>query len=350
MRRFVLFAAIGLIAAPVLADGQPHRYKGMRHLSYDLGTGEITWLDNGQGQTRARSVVWDASVPTGFFINRGPNLIALDWGDLADAAATPVTQFQFAYATSEVTVDGIRMDMTFFTNDNGRDSVGRVLVNSFRLVGLPGVNPDNNLPNGTGSGFTVTVPIDATPMDLSGPDLDPAPNGNPGTPTNPYGACLDIFGASDFSYSQNYREHGLGLLGPIIVSPAADPNLPPCTGLGSENVYDRFSLDPNNPPDPNAVVLPDVDYVYDNTFFFGGNPFAQYQMTLFTGEPNGACPQEGCSTDLDGDCQIALSDLAIVLGNFGQTGAGLQGDFDNDGDVDLGDLALILSEFGNNCN
>ncbi|GMU81131.1 MAG: hypothetical protein AMXMBFR47_10020 [Planctomycetota bacterium] len=52
--------------------------------------------------------------------------------------------------------------------------------------------------------------------------------------------------------------------------------------------------------------------------------------------------------DMNGDGMVDLSDLAILLANFGiPDGAGVeQGDTDGDGDVDLQDLARLLSNFG----
>ena len=58
-----------------------------------------------------------------------------------------------------------------------------------------------------------------------------------------------------------------------------------------------------------------------------------------------------CPGDINGDGVIDLSDLAILLSNFG-TAAGAQpsdGDIDGDGDVDLSDLAVMLSLFGTFC-
>jgi hypothetical protein len=58
-----------------------------------------------------------------------------------------------------------------------------------------------------------------------------------------------------------------------------------------------------------------------------------------------ACP------DLNMNGAVDLSDLALLLANFG-TPAGAtfeQGDVDGDGDVDLNDLALLLSQFGLIC-
>ncbi len=55
--------------------------------------------------------------------------------------------------------------------------------------------------------------------------------------------------------------------------------------------------------------------------------------------------------DTDGDCQVDLSDLAALLGNFG-AGPGASradGDLDGDGDVDLTDLGELLASFGSVC-
>ncbi len=58
-----------------------------------------------------------------------------------------------------------------------------------------------------------------------------------------------------------------------------------------------------------------------------------------------------CPGDLDGDNQVSLTDLAILLSNFGRT-SGVDdsfGDIDLDGDVDLTDLAQLLARFGSTC-
>jgi hypothetical protein len=63
----------------------------------------------------------------------------------------------------------------------------------------------------------------------------------------------------------------------------------------------------------------------------------------------GDCP-EFCEGDVNGDGQVDLEDLAILLANFGAAGAGFEdGDLDGDGDVDLADLALLLARFGAVC-
>ncbi len=58
-----------------------------------------------------------------------------------------------------------------------------------------------------------------------------------------------------------------------------------------------------------------------------------------------------CPGDLDGDGDVDLTDLSILLGNYGMTsGAEYEdGDLDGDGDVDLADLAQLLGHYGESC-
>lgn len=61
--------------------------------------------------------------------------------------------------------------------------------------------------------------------------------------------------------------------------------------------------------------------------------------------------EEFCFGDLDGDGEIGLSDLAILLSNYGKPSGATyeEGDLDGDGDVDLADLAELLSVYGSTC-
>jgi hypothetical protein len=59
-----------------------------------------------------------------------------------------------------------------------------------------------------------------------------------------------------------------------------------------------------------------------------------------------------CPGDLDGDGGVGLSDLSLLLSNYGQS-SGMtpsDGDLDGDGDVDLADLSLLLSLYGSTCD
>ncbi|MCC6358912.1 MAG: hypothetical protein IT450_09225 [Phycisphaerales bacterium] len=58
-------------------------------------------------------------------------------------------------------------------------------------------------------------------------------------------------------------------------------------------------------------------------------------------------PPASCPGDLDGDNDIDIGDLSLLLSAFGGTGP--VGDLDEDGDVDISDLAAILSVFGTPC-
>ncbi len=60
--------------------------------------------------------------------------------------------------------------------------------------------------------------------------------------------------------------------------------------------------------------------------------------------------EEPCGGDVTGDGAVDLSDLALLLVNFGKTSAvRSEGDLNWDASVDLGDLALLLATFGENC-
>lgn len=91
------------------------------------------------------------------------------------------------------------------------------------------------------------------------------------------------------------------------------------------------------------------------------NPFDPTQFIPFTYscqvnlsfEVDPGCATNGCSNDLDGDCTVGLSDLSVMLANFGTTGPRvrpLEGDTNRDLSVDLSDLAAMLSQFGSDCN
>ena len=64
----------------------------------------------------------------------------------------------------------------------------------------------------------------------------------------------------------------------------------------------------------------------------------------FTGTPV-------CSGDLDGNGQVGLADLAILLANYGMTSGATypDGDLSGDGAVTLSDLASLLAVYGTTC-
>ena len=59
-------------------------------------------------------------------------------------------------------------------------------------------------------------------------------------------------------------------------------------------------------------------------------------------------PTDPCPGDVDGDNDVDLTDLAVLLSDFECVGT-CAGDVDGDGDTDLTDLALLLADFGVPC-
>lgn len=94
----------------------------------------------------------------------------------------------------------------------------------------------------------------------------------------------------------------------------------------------------NTPADPNGTARVLTD---DGSFAVQYTPTS---VILSDFQPTAACPG-----DTNGDNVVDLSDLAQVISEFGQVGAGFAGDVDGDGDVDLSDLALVLGVFGSAC-
>ncbi len=60
-----------------------------------------------------------------------------------------------------------------------------------------------------------------------------------------------------------------------------------------------------------------------------------------------SCSPDTCTGDVNGDFQVNLADLNLVLANFGQTSP--LGDANADGQVNLADLNIVLASFGNTC-
>jgi hypothetical protein len=125
-------------------------------------------------------------------------------------------------------------------------------------------------------------------------------------------------------------------------------------------------------PAYNVTIMP--TYIPVNTPIFGSQPIAFtvttnagagaelcFRMTIHTADIWECCsdvfqltlPGDNgivCPGDVDGDLDVDLTDLAILLANFGQGGAvHSDGDLDNDGFVTLADLSILLAHFGAVC-
>jgi hypothetical protein len=106
-----------------------------------------------------------------------------------------------------------------------------------------------------------------------------------------------------------------------------------------------------------------VSYGPYDTFVFGAVPtngidsmndggvVAPNSPTNYAGATGSVDASGGvdCPGDADGDNDVDITDLGLLLANFGQSGAGIPGDVDGDDDVDITDLGILLANFGTGC-
>jgi hypothetical protein len=106
------------------------------------------------------------------------------------------------------------------------------------------------------------------------------------------------------------------------------------------------------PTDSTATTFGNLNCTPTDWANITGNQFACYTV-------GGGCPNPGqtgnfCTADINGDCIVDISDLALLLSAFGSVPG--DGNYNPGADVappvgiDITDLALFLSQFGDNCN
>lgn len=167
-----------------------------------------------------------------------------------------------------------------------------------------------------------------------------------GSDTQPNPVSFEYF--PDLQYDSFYTTH-LGW-----------PNTPdqgtaPSFAFGPINEPTRLIADWWLTPDGNfypgdftiarVTVVPDDEDWWCGEFAVQIGSLEQLLPLLFEAM-TGCCPG-----DLDGDCDVDLSDLAQLLANYGTTSEATywDGDLDGDDDVDLEDLAELLSVYGTDC-
>lgn len=75
---------------------------------------------------------------------------------------------------------------------------------------------------------------------------------------------------------------------------------------------------------------------------------------VFTASPSPGASNGGCASppgDADGDGAVGLSDIAVLVGHWGQSvpPAPASADLDGDGAIGLGDIAVVVSNWGEVC-
>jgi hypothetical protein len=162
------------------------------------------------------------------------------------------------------------------------------------------------------------------------------------------GADLDDDGLVDFGYTYWFDDMDVpnSQTGPVVVAPGP-------MALGAEDAFDVFS-------DPNLLPA-----AYVSTYWFGGDPFAQFYLALWGLSP--WCPYPGasgnyCSADIDCgwypcDCIVGLGDLGVLLATYGlcpgdpgYNPAANLNDHDGTGCINLADLGVLLAQYGDDCN
>jgi len=256
MKKLTVLAVAALLAAPALADldlelvDGPDVFQGR----YNVSTGQYS---PGAGpETFGPGIAWDNTAPSApggayyFANNYDPNTgtgtnagdIVTDWGDLG--SSTYVNGFKFGYATNSA-VGGLQIDIWFYTGTE--DNVVGTPVAGFSIGGLPGDAPGGS----TTSLYLVDVDLDVPNLEFSLP-------------------------AGDWGYSYEVAVGGTAPAGAdentgfVIAAAGPDAVLAP----GREDAFNKWN---GASPAPGSGA--------DGYLFFGGSPFAQFAMRLYTPEP-----------------------------------------------------------------
>jgi len=324
MKRVLIVAAICAVAAPALASPELLPVMGKNYAVYNVVTKDVTPTP---GPVRYGDPVWSSTNDSGwYFGSYNYGWTVLDWGDVGTpGVGVYIDGWQFAYATSVYggagTLDCV---MLFLANENGFNSADKQFLAGFIVEDLPGRGADYNA-------WIVTVDLEGTGYEftIDGPDLDSD-------------------NLVDFGYTYWFLNIPTSATGPLISGDTNTVNNPP----GCEDAFDAY-LDPNLPPAS-----------YGGTWWFGGDPFAQFYLELYEGnaanQPQPGCENPGgsgnyCTADVECgthpcDCIVNLADLSYLLADYGCTSGCGAADLDGDGDVDLADLSAMLQQYGDNCN
>jgi len=247
--RGLLFSALamGLFAALTAAQNRPLDVEDAGptgYAAYDVNTGK--WHPSGPGGIgRMGNLIYDNHATAHTYWNMGyKNLhyIALDWGILYQPTTTQLSDeiidgFEFRYSTN-VKTTLIDMDVHFYDSCTGWGNIG-TLEALFPFTGLPnasGVGP------GANKNWVISVDLEGTGYEfILGRDIGWA-----------------------HVYHNGMDPQGTLKTGPVIGKrPGAGGNGP----TGTEDSFDTYY--------PNGV--------YDNSWYFGGSPWATWPIRLWGG-------------------------------------------------------------------
>jgi hypothetical protein len=170
---------------------------------------------------------------------------------------------------------------------------------------------------------------------------------------------LDFSGVGSTEYQASFYDPNAALLGTALIGNNVAWTINPCPA-GSVWVNKLPPAMSGCLPvlDPLGLVFGPVSNVGTITFE-PVNPSLEWRSadsctitsddaggTIIIGDVVVAPP---CPGDANGDGTVNISDLGVVLSQFGSSGVGLAGDVDLDGDVDITDLGILLANFGTSC-
>ncbi len=160
------------------------------------------------------------------------------------------------------------------------------------------------------------------------------------------------------------------LVDPDLQGPTNDSGVLSAPAVHASDGADLVRVEPILSPGPRWFEVGDAanltaelsNATLESTFANGGLPYGGsnfsvvYKWSITGLRPGGLAfnsmnvcfnlGQVPCQGDVNGDLHNDLSDLAILLSKFGQTGANLPCDLNGDFSVNIADLALLLSAFG----
>jgi len=238
-----------------------------------MATGELIPTP---GPARHGPPVWSSTYSTGwYFGSYAYGWVVLDWGDVGGPVL--IDGFEFGYATDMLMPDRLDTIVWYYGEENGFNSYNHIPLAGFRISDLPTGGP-------TWGNWIVTIDLENSGYEFT---ID--------------GSDLDADGLVDFGYTYWFQGPPAGsYTGPLI---SGDPN-----GFddapGQEDAFDAYLLDMNDPNQGRPGT-------YVNTYWLGGDPFAQFYMELYGWGyiPPTDCPEPGpagryCTADIwpnDGD-------------------------------------------------